>query len=614
MTDELIPYYQRELSFLNKMGKEFSEAHPKIASRLRLGPNLSDDPHVARMMEGFAYLSARVRHKLEDEFPEITEAMLGVLYPHYLAPIPSLAIIELALDRSQSELVNGYAVPRGQLIESEPSQNEGEPCRFRTCYDTHLWPLAVANASFKGHPFPVPPHPLAGQAVAALRIELQTLTSKVAIRDMPIGRLRFYLHGQSQSVYDLYELLFNNVLGILVASGPEDPKPSLLRPSAIRPVGFERDEGLLAYTAQSFLGYRLLSEYFALPDKFLFFDLAGLKPRHLQNLNDRLELFILVDRTLPDLEKNVGRDTFRLGCTPIVNLFQRRAEPIKVAHEDYEYRVVPDARRPRSHEVYSIDRVIGTSSDGQQIEFRPFHSVRHTRQAEQQRSFWYPKRRQAGYAGGRVDQGTEVYLSFVDLDFSPAAPRDWTIDVETTCLNRDLPRALPFGGGQPKLQFAEGAGLARITCLTRPTPTLRPALLKGTYWRLISHLSLNHLSLANTDNGAEALREILKLYDFRDSEETRAIINSVLNVKSRRVVGRVGGDVAAGFCRGVEVTLELAEDRFIGSGVFLFASVLERFLGLYSSINSFTATVARSNKREKAIHRWPPRAGEQVLL
>src|SRR5690606_15350814 len=204
------------------------------------------------------------------------------------------------------------------------------------------------------------------------------------------------------------------------------------------------------------------------------------------------------------------------------------------------YRVIPDARRPRSHEVYSIDRVTGTSSDGEQVDFEPFYSAKHVLQAKKQQTFWYAKRREAGYAGGRIDNGTEVYLSFVDLGFSPAAPRDWTIDVEVTCLNRDLPRSLPFGGGQPKLQFAEGGGLARIQCLTRPTPTLRPALLKGTYWRLISHLSLNHLSLANNENGAEALREILKLYDFRDSEETRAIVASVLSVQSRRVVGRVG--------------------------------------------------------------------------
>jgi type VI secretion system protein ImpG len=614
MTDELLPYYQRELAFLRKAGHEFAEANPKIAARLRLDTNLSDDPHVARLIEAFAYLNARTRLKLEDDFPEITEAMLGVLYPHYLAPIPSLAIVQLALDRTQSELVAGQTIPRGTGIESEPSQNEGDPCRFRTCYETTVWPMEVKAAAFKGHPFSAPSHPAVSQAVADVRIELQTNSPKTAFRQMNLQALRFYLAGQSQYVYDLHELLLNNSIGILLATGPDDPEPLFLKPRLLRPIGFDRDQALIDYSPQSFLGYRLLTEYFTFPDKFLFVEVAGLTPRNLQRFGERLEIHILLNRHLPDLEKNVNRDTFRLGCTPIVNLFRRRAEPIRLTQTETEYRVVPDARRPRSHEVYSIERVVGTTPAGRQVDFAPFYSVRHSGDSSSSGAFWYAQRRQAGYAGGKVDAGTELYLTLVDLDFSPAAWKEGTVDVETICLNRDMPRWLPFGGGHPRLQFTEGTGLVRIQCLTRPTPTFRPPLRHGTAWRLISHLTLNHLSLLDTSSGADALREILQLYDFRDSEETRSIVQSVLHIKSRRVVGRVGGEVAAGFCRGVEVEVELAEEHFAGSGVFLFASVLDRFFALYSSINSFTRTVARSNQREKAICRWPPRAGERVLL
>ncbi len=614
MTDELLPYYQRELAFLRKSGQEFAEANPKIAARLRLDANLSDDPHVARMIEAFAYLNARTRLKLEDDFPEITEAMLGVLYPHYLQPIPSLAMVQLQLDRTQSELVAGQTIPQGTTLESEPSLNEGEPCRFRTCYDTTIWPIEVKGATFQGHPFSAPPHPATSQAVANLRIELQTTSAKVAFRKINLQMLRFYLAGQSQYNYDLYELLLNNSVGLLLAKGPDDPEPLLLRPSALRPVGFERDQGLLEYSPPSFPGYRLLTQYFDFPEKFLFVDVAGLTPRVLQRFDERLEIHILLNRHLPDLEKNVGRETFRLGCTPIVNLFRRRAEPIRLTQTETEYRIVPDARRPRSHEVHSVQRVVGTTPGGEQVEFSPFHSVRHSAGSRRGGAFWHARRQQAGYAGGKIDAGTEVYLTLVDLDFSPADWKEGTLDVETLCLNRDMPRWLPFGGGQPRMQFSDGFGLVRIHCLTRPTATLRPPLRHGATWRLISHLTLHHLSLLDTETGADALREILQLYDFRDSEETRAVIQSVLSVKNRRVVGRVGGDVAAGFCRGVEVRIKLAEENFSGSGVFLFASVLERFLGLYSSINSFTQTVALSNQREKAICRWPPRAGEKRLL
>jgi type VI secretion system protein ImpG len=213
-----------------------------------------------------------------------------------------------------------------------------------------------------------------------------------------------------------------------------------------------------------------------------------------------------------------------------------------------------------------------------------------------------------------VDNGTEVFLSLVDLGFSPSAPADWTVDIETTCLNRDLPHRLPFGGGQPRLQFTEGGALVSgISCLTPPTRTLRPAMQRGTLWRLISHLSLSHLSLVDGSEQADALREILRLYNFTDSPETQAIIDGVLSVNSRRVVGRVGRDLSAGFCRGLEVTLQFDEEKFAGSGLLVFASVLERFLALYVSLNSFTRLVALTKGKETVYRRWPPRTGEKVL-
>jgi type VI secretion system protein ImpG len=218
-------------------------------------------------------------------------------------------------------------------------------------------------------------------------------------------------------------------------------------------------------------------------------------------------------------------------------------------------------------------------------------------------------------SGSVVDQGTEVFLALVDLDNRPSVPARWIVNVETTCLNRDLPStALPFGGGRPHLQLADGGSLVNATCLTPPTKTLRPPLGRGTLWRLISHLSLNHLSISDSQHGADALREILKLYDFADSAETRDMISGLLNVSHRRVVGRVGGNVAAGFCRGLEITLHLDEDKFVGSGAFLFGCVLERFLGLYSSINSFTKTVVATQKPDRIFDRWPPRAGDTTLL
>ncbi len=612
MSDDLLPYYNRELAFIRRMGAEFAEAHPKIAGRLQLAPETAEDPHVERMIEAFAYLNARIRHKLEDDFPEITDALLSVLYPHYLAPIPSMAVARFVLDRQQGDLTTGYTIERGSMVETEPV--EGEPCRFRTCYPVTLWPIELVSAEIQGRPFTAPQTAYTPEAAAVLRLELVCFAKEMTFGNLAIDSLRFFLNGQAQHVYALYELVFNNTIGVALAGSPRDAEPVLLGSGCIRPVGFERDEGMLPYSARSMPGYRLLSELFTFPQKFLFFDLAGLNSEGSQRIGNKLEVFFYLSRSTADLEQNVTADVLQLGCTPMVNLYRQRAEPIALAHSETEYRVVPDARRPQANEVYSIDRVAATSPDNQQLDFQPFYSFKHASAAKQQKAFWCATRRPAGRAGGQVDRGTEVYLSLVDLGFQPSAPADWTLDVETTCLNRDLPHRLPFGRGQLRLRLAKGGPLERIECLTRPTPTYRPALKHGALWRVISHLSLNHLSLADQEDGAHALREILKLYDFADSAETRAVIEGVVSVRSRRVVGRAGGDGHGAICRGIEVTVHFDEERFSGSGVYLFACVLERFLGLYCSVNSFSKLIATTDQREGELRRWPPRAGETVLL
>jgi type VI secretion system protein ImpG len=342
-------------------------------------------------------------------------------------------------------------------------------------------------------------------------------------------------------------------------------------------------------------------------------DLARLDGAALRRMGRELEIYLYLDRAAPDLEHVISADTFRLGCVPIVNLYRQRAEPIQLTQTEFEYRVVPDARRPLAQEVYSVDRVVASAPGGEQVEFQPLFCVKHATAGRATRAFWQSARRAAEPSGGLPDPGTEVFLSLVDLDGRPTAAGDWTLDIQTTCLNRDMPRQLPFGGSQPRLQLPSGGALvARIDCLTAPTRTLRPALRRGTLWRLISHLSLNHLSLVERDDQAEALREILRLYDFADSPETQKMISGLVQVQSRRVPGRVASKGTA-FCYGLEITVQLDAKRFAGSGLFLFASVLERFLALYCSVNSFSKFIATIKEPEGVLRRWPPRMGERIL-
>lgn len=607
MSDEMIGYYNRELLHVRRAAAGFAAAHPKIAGRLRMSADSIEDPHVGRMVEAFAFLTARIRQKLEDDFPELSDSLLSILYPHYVAPVPSMAVVQF---EPQPDLEGRYALKRGTELLSEAV--DGEPCRFTTTQAVELWPARVAGAALGGRPLAAPPNPRAAAAAATLRLSLDTAVDGGFAALAPPS-LRFFLRGQPQQVHPLYEAILNDTIGVALAEGPNDPNPVLCGPECLRPVGFGADEGMLPYSSRSFLGYRLLTEYFAFPEKFLFFDLAPPGGCRAKGDGGRLEVFLYLRRPLPDLERGVSAENFALGCAPVVNLFRKRAEPIALDHFTDEYKVVPDARRPQAQEVYAVERVRATNADGVSRLFTPFYSVSHAadRDDDDGTAFWLAARRpsEEGLAG------TDVFLSLADLGLEPRHPTGWVLSVDTLCLNRDLPERLPFGGGHPHLTPSEGAPLVKaVHCLTPPTPTLRPSLGQGGRWRLLSHLSLNHLSLADSAEGATALREILSLYDWRDSAETRSVIQGIMGINCTESVARMPGGRMGSFCRGLDVRLELDESRFAGAGLFLTASVLERFLGLYCHINSFTRLTALVKGRTGVLRQWPPRAGDLTLL
>jgi type VI secretion system protein ImpG len=607
MADELLTYYQQELAFMRQMGAEFAAQYPKIAGRLLLDPNRCEDPHVERLIQGFAFLAARIRNKLDDDFPELTDALLQVLYPHYLAPIPSFSIVQFSIDPDQGKLTGGHKINRGELVLSRSVS--GTPCQFRTCYPMTLWPLEVAAARFDA---PDRMNPPAGAAVA-LRLELRCLGG-IQFSELQLESLRFFLNAEGPLAFGLYEMLSRNVCGLEVRSAGGEKVPLRVRLPArcIRMVGFDADEGLLPYTARSFVGYRLLQEYFAYPEKFLFVDVCELKPAMGMGLGDKVELVIFLNR-LPRIEQAVSAETFRLGCTPIINLFGQIAEPIRLDRSQTEYRVIPDVRRQNSTEIYSIESVTSvTPYQSEPVVFQPFYSFKHTAERERQEAFWYMTRRPSPRKG---DEGTDVYLSLVDLNYRPTIPSVETLTLHTTCTNRDLPGKLPFGrdsGPRGDFQLDRPAPVSGIHCLRKPTDSARVPLRRSAHWRLLSHLSLNYLSIC--EGGREALQEILQLYDFWGTTAIQQQITGITDVRSRRVVARPPSMGWNGFCRGIETTIEFDEEKYVGSGVFLFASVLERFLGLYSSLNSFSQLVAVSKQREEPLKRWPPRAGDQILL
>lgn len=623
MRDALLEYYERELVYLRQLGAEFAHKYPRIAGRLLLEPDKCEDPHVERLIEAFAFLASRVHLKLDDEFPEITESFLNILYPHYLAPIPSMSIAQFALDPTQGKLTTGYVIERGTQLYSQPFQ--GTPCRFRTSYPVLLWPIEVTEASLES----LDPVGSRGRwSEAVLKLKLQCLNgTKLSELSIPEGeyagkieRLRFFLNGETQLVYPLYELLFNDDQFVTrVELHPANQNKRFARgasqivmgPECIQSVGFSTEEGMLGYTARSFPGYRLLSEYFTFPEKFLFFDLTGLDQAAQAGFGDQFEIHIFLREVTPP-RGVVQAGTFQLGCTPVINLFEKVAEPILLNQRQHEYHLIPDVHRQMATEIYSIEAVTSTDPYLEKSrEFQPFYSCQHAA-VNGGEAYWYSSRRPSQRPD---DAGTEIYLTLVDAEFNPRVPAEETLTVHITCTNRDLPGKLPFGRRAGEFEAEEPGPLAPVRCLRKPTDTLRPPARRAAHWRLISHLALNPLSLVEGENSMpDALREILLLYDFMDSSATRKQIAGIEHVSSRRVVRRTGSRIGTGFVRGIETTVEFNEEQFVGSGVFLFAAVLENFLGLYASVNSFNQLVAISRQREGEMKRWPPRSGEQILL
>ncbi len=597
MRDDLLLYYERELDFLRKSAVEFAEKNPKVAARLALEPTKCEDPHVERLLEAFAFLAARVHLKMDDEFPEISESLLTVVYPQLVRPIPSMSIVEFQPDPEKGKLSTALRIPRNSTLHSRPVA--GVPCTFRTCYDTTLWPVRVEAAEFKT-PSRLQPAIKTSDCSGAIRIDLRCAPD-VNLRQLKIDRLRFYLDGEGGLIRD-------PTSGSKVA-------PVTLPASALHAVGFHEDEGMVPYAQRSFVGHRLLMEYFAFPEKFFFIDLTVLDNIWATGFNQAAEIIFLISDVEGDdrrqrLELELSKKTFRLGCTPIVNLFSQVAEPTQLSQRKYEYPIVPDVRRPYATEIYSVDEVVCIDTANQETTtFEPFYSLRHSMLGNEKKCFWTARRRPSTLPN---DEGTDVSLALVDLSMCPMSPKGNILSVRTTCTNRDLPFRLPFGTEGGDFELEGSAALKRIVALRRPTQSVRPPSGKAALWRLISHLSLNYLSIV--EGGKDALQQILRLYDIGRTSYSQNVVDSVVSVRSSRHFAPVRSDHGTTFARGVRVEIELDEDQFVGSGVFLFASVLERFLGLCTSLNSFTQLVASTTQRKELLHQWQPRAGRRILI
>lgn len=645
-------YYHRELQFIREMGAEFAKEFPKIAGRLGLEEFECADPYVERLLEGFAFLAARVQLKLDAEFPQFTQHLLEIVYPHYLAPTPSMAVVQFQPDLAAGSLAEGFAVPRGTALRSLLGKGDQTACEYRTADEVVLWPLELISADYSSRDSAVVSLPAAARAGvrAVLRLRLRT-TAGIKFRELNLDRLRFFIRGSEERSLRVFEQIHGDGLGFLVRRPGDEKWLRHADKSRIGRVGFEDHEALLPHGPRSFHGYRLLQEYFAFHPRFMFFELSGLADAVRQHDGHELEIVLLLKRVEPTLDHLLDVSNFALFCGSAINLFPHRADRIHLDQKDIEFHIVPDRTRPLDLEVHQVTAVTGYGATAETRQtFRPFYAVSDAGEADfgGEQAYYTVRRaprlmsQKLQGAGPRASYfGSELFLSLVDGRVAPYRHDLRQLEIQTLCTNRDLPLHMPVGKLHTDFTLETGAPVNAIRCVAGPTPP-KPPLAGGkgdAVWRLISHLSLNYLSLVDADSanqptgqtgsagqagggkpdaaardrGAAALRDLLKLYAHIDESARRKQIEGVRSIASRPIVRRLPRSGPMTFGRGIEITVTCEEAAFEGFGVFLLGAVLADFFAKYVSVNSFTETVLRSTERGE-IFRWTPTIGRRHVV
>jgi len=625
MDPRLLKYYNRELAHLREMGGEFAAEFPKIAGRLSLDSFECADPYVERLLEGFAFLAARLQARMDAEFPRFTHHLFEMVNPQYVSPTPSIAVVQLAPDLKEGALAEGFVVPRHSSLTGLAPKGETTGAEYRTAHDVTLLPLELVEAQYVSRDSPGVELPDVPGLKGAIRIRLRA-TAGLPFAKIKLDRLPLFIRGTGELPMRIYEQVVAGSLGFAVRP-TERPAPwqVVLPRTNIHSLGFADAQALLPYGPRSFQGYRLLAEYFACPQRFMFVELTGLGAAVQKSNEKLLDIFILLDRYEPQLEPYVGAQTLALFCTPAVNLFPKTADRIHLTDQVHEHHVVPDRTRPLDFEVYAVTEVVGygTTLDEEQP-FLPFYAASDRAGDGNPRRAYYTilraprvlstNQRKFGPRSSYI--GSEVYLALVDANEAPYPHELRQLAVTTLCTNRDLALHMPVGKGPADFTLESGAPVETIRCVAGPTrPRPAPIFNDGDFvWRLVSHLTLNYLSLVNNDErqGASAIRDLLKLYGDTGEAPIRKQIDGVKSVSSQTITRRIPTPGPITFGRGLEVAVTCDEAAFEGTGIFLLGAVLEQFFARFVSINSFTEMVLKSVDRGEVM-RWPARIGRRQI-
>ncbi len=585
-------YYQDELSYLRELGSEFAAAYPGIAPMLA---EAGGDPDVERLLEGVAFLTGKLRQKIDDEIPEVIHSIAAMLFPHYIRQIPATSIVEFS--PLPNVVRENVTVERGTEVGSVHVDDTS--CRFRTTQDVELLPLEITDVRID-----------TGEKLSqSLRIELK-VTGGASLAALDLSRIRFYIHGERRLQDDLRlwagahldRIAFGSVDG-----AGNDTALSTLPAKALKLVGFQENESLIPYPRTVYPGYRLLQEYFTLPQKFAFFDIERLDTLPLDRLGDRFAIRLEFKDGLPNGTR-VEKENLRLFCTPVVNLFEHSTDPIKPDLTKYEYLARPAGGTPDAFEIYSIDRVTGIARrSSQRVEIPSFYSFQHEIETVQggQVVFY-----QSNIRPATIGEGVDMYLSFGTPRDSGTIPEFDVISIDATCTNRQYPSQLKVG--DINVATATSPAVATFKNLVGVTTPISPPVGRELQWRVLAHMAMSFRTIAEL----EVLRSTVDVYNFQALHDRQAARANQLRMAALKTVKVRPTDrlYRGAPVRGIRADLEIDENGFSGEGeMYLFASILSEMFGSYVSLNSFTQLSVRGTNTN-AVYTWEPKSGNQTLL
>lgn len=614
MDSKFLNYYNEELGHLRGSGGEFATEFPKIAGRLGLDSFNCADPYVERLLEGFAFLAARVRMKLDDGVPRLAESILETVFPGVISPTPAMTITRFFPDYSAASLIQGVDIPRRTQLKSALFEGMNTSCEFTTAHPVTLWPLELTEAKYLTRDIKeyVPD---IDNATAGIYLKFHCKAKSLSM--LSIDSLPIFLHAPDGLSFTLLEQLSIDRMGISVKA---ENSSEILSPEKISFPALKRENCLLINHKRQFSGLRMLVEYFSFPQRFLFFEINGLQAC-LENAEGQdLEIVIPLKRRIENLANRVDANNFVLYCSPVVNLFEKRVDRINYDLSKREHHVVKDRTNPQDFEIHSVVKGEAYNGDNQELfKIQNFYYSSDREPAEIGNYFSVTRRPRIASKNKLLRSsyiGSEVFLSFTGREFQERGEDIYQIGLDVVCTNRDLPLLIPFGKGTTDLVCEGDFSISSVRLLMAPTSPIPAPTDTDLPWRAVNHLKLNYLSLCQTQDGSpmEALRNILELYCHKTNDSSSfQEVEGIIEISTRQVTHRMGKGGAAAFVRGIEVTITFDENAFAGAGCYLLCNVLHYYLSQYVSINSFVETVMRTKQRSE-VYRWKPKIGNTPIL